>query len=144
MAAGSGAGAVLAERCGGEGVARTGRLKQTRLSQNGHGDWADILWGKSYGPGRGFGAQTRPPGGPQRSENSQTPKMTKSRKSENQNVNGPLSMVMGSSPGGKGSRLPWGGPQELREGVQSTESFASEERMCHAISLQTVVSFDHQ
>ncbi len=27
---------------------------------------ADILWGKSYCPGRGFGAQTGPPGGPQR------------------------------------------------------------------------------
>ncbi len=37
--------------------------------------WANILWGKSYCARRGFGAQTGPPGGPQRSENSQKPTM---------------------------------------------------------------------
>jgi hypothetical protein len=30
---------------------------------------ADMLQSKSYGPAQGFGAQTKPPGGPQRLEN---------------------------------------------------------------------------
>ncbi len=44
--------------------------------------WADILRGKSYGPVRGFGTQTKPPGGPPRPENNQKHTIQKFKESD--------------------------------------------------------------
>ena len=54
------------------------RKSETKMPQNSRilkVTWADILWGTSYGPRGGFVAQTAPPRGPQRSENSQNKKI---------------------------------------------------------------------
>ncbi len=54
-----------------ESVRRNSETKMPHNSRILKVTWADILWGKSYGPRRGFGAQAGPPGGPQKPENNQ-------------------------------------------------------------------------